>query len=434
MTYISCKPYTCYFNTFEAREEAFNQSVSHLIPCKYNGPQRFWREFNQIIQQRLPRMERQTTAYITSNPRDCLAFGTTRQVLTAARMLARSQKSQRVATIKEIAAEFDLLDNINQPIRTLSGGETVKLALAKTRLLLNCSHRLTIASPFCWLSHQNIHLLTKVVKAYQDQNLPVKIYALEKEDDSGERSLLHPGPKLDQGPRFDLEAQNIRVTLEAAVTEIGAFPQTAAISDVKMRLTSPCLIQGDNGQGKSLFAKALSCAVKIRGEISIGKRNGTPRMLFQDVINQTLLRSFKSLIRSQHCTTENEVKHIFKVIWRDYHLILDNESEVNSYDFDTMTPSLLAIKILLVAARLCGLPPALILDEPDWGLTRKSAEAFVIAVVQCANDLAVPVLLISHKPWWQGLACSRLTAYKVPRPSDTDDPCRFTIVLEKSSG
>jgi len=128
----------------------------NLIPCKYNGPQRFWHEFNQIIQQCLPRIERQTAAYITSNPRDCLAFGTTRQVLN----------SQRVAAIKEITAEFDLVDNINQPIRTLSGGETVKMALAKTLLLLNCSRRLSIDSPFSWLSHQNIHLLTKVVKAY----------------------------------------------------------------------------------------------------------------------------------------------------------------------------------------------------------------------------------------------------------------------------
>jgi ABC-type multidrug transport system ATPase subunit len=434
MAPILLKPYTCYFNSFEAREEAFNQSISHLIPCKYNGPQRFWREFNQIIQQHLPKIKRQTAAYITSNPRDCLAFGTTRQVLTAARMLALSQNSQRVFAIEKIAAEFDLLDNINQSIRTLSGGETVKLALAKTDLLCGYSHRLTIASPFCWLSNHNIHLLTKVVKAYQDRNLPVKIYALEKEDDPNETSLLHSGPKLDQGPCFDLETQNTRVVLETAVTEIGAPPQTAAISDVNMRLTSPCLIQGDNGQGKSLFAKVLSGAVKICGKVFIGKRNGTSRMLFQDVINQTLLRSFKYLIGSQCCSKENEVKNIFKTIWRDYHLILGNESEADSYDLDTSTPSLLAIKVLLVAVRLCGLPPALILDEPDWGLTRKSAEAFVLAVIRRANDLAVPILIISHKPWWQGLVCSRLTAYKVFRPLEPNNSCCFTIVLEKSSG
>jgi ABC-type multidrug transport system ATPase subunit len=427
------KSQTQYFDSFETREEAFNQSVSHLIPCKYKGPQRFWQEFNQIIRERLPQIKKQTTAYITSAPRDCLAFGTTRQVLAAARLSAVSQNNQKVASIEEIAAEFDLLDSLNQPIRTLSGGETVKLALAKTLLQIAFSQRLSIASPFCWLSRQNIHLLEKVAKTYQDQNLPVKIYALENEDNFNPISHLASAARLHQGPIFDLETQNVRLRLGTAVTEIGVPSKTAAISDVKMRLVSPCLIHGDNGQGKSLLAKALSGAIKIQGRLFVGGKNRSIRLLFQDVINQTLLRSFQSLARSQRCAKDNDVSHIYQSIWRYYRSILDDKSITVPNNFNATIPHLISIKILLVAVRLCGRPEALILDEPDWGLTRKSAEAFVLAVVHCAHELEVSILIISHKPWWRELAYSRLIVRKIPQASEPDNPCRFMITLEQKS-
>ena len=429
MTNVLLKPQTQYFDSFEAREAAFNQSVSHLIPCKYKGPQRFWHEFNQIIHKRLPQIRKQTTAYITSAPRDCLAFGTTRQVLAAARMSALSQNNKKVASIEEIAAEFDLLDSLSQPIRTLSGGETVKLALAKTLFQMNASQRLSIASPFCWLARKNTPLLEKVVKAYQDQHLAVKIYALENEDNFSPMSHLTSAARIHRGPNFDLETRNVRVRLGTAVTEIGAPSKTAAISDVKMRLVSPCLIQGDNGQGKSLLAKTLSGAIKIEGHISVGGKNISIRLLFQDVINQTLLRSFQSLARSQRCTKDNDVRRVYQSIERYYRSGLDDKS----LTVPGTVPSLIAIKILLVAVRLCGRPQALILDEPDWGLTRKSAEAFVLAVIHCAHELDVSILIISHKPWWRELVCSHLTVHKISQAPEPDNPCRFVISLEQKS-
>jgi hypothetical protein len=87
------------FDSFEAREAAFNQSVFNLIPCKYKGRQHFWHESNQIIHKHLPYIKIQSTAYITSNPIDCPAFCTTRQVLAAAHMSALSKKTQKVPSM-----------------------------------------------------------------------------------------------------------------------------------------------------------------------------------------------------------------------------------------------------------------------------------------------------------------------------------------------
>ncbi len=434
MTTDALKKHTLYFESFEIREQAFNQSVSQLIPCKYGGPRRFWQEFNQIIHHRVPNLNQYTTAYITSNPRDCLAFGTSRQVLTAAGMLSSSGSHPINDTIEAIAQEFELSDNLDQPLRTLSGGETVKLALAKSYIMGAVCRRLSIASPFCWLSHKNIFLLEKTVNSYQNKSLPVTIYALEGEDDTQESRIKDLHLWLNPGPQFDLQMCNAQISLGTPIAEIGGRPQVAAVMDTRLALTSPCLINGENGQGKSLIAKALSNAARVRGTIAIKHQTGSARLLFQDVINQTLLRSFKSLVDSPAGIKRNRPYNL-------YLKILDSYKKINPYgrkkapqDLHATVSTLLTIKMALVAVRLCTHPNALILDEPDWGLTRSSAEALVIAIVRCAHDLNVPVLIISHKPWWKELIQSSFTVQKLPQATAPNLPCRFAILLQAAKG
>ena len=91
--------------------------------------------------------------------------------------------------------------------------------------------------------------------------------------------------------------------------------------------------------------------------------------------------------------------------------------------------SLLEIKALLVAVRLCGRPGALILDEPDWGLNRDSAIAFVFAIIKVAHELNTPVLLISHKPWWYQLANSSIRVQRTDKEMDKDRNYSFQIRL-----
>jgi ABC-type branched-subunit amino acid transport system ATPase component len=76
--------------------------------------------------------------------------------------------------------------------------------------------------------------------------------------------------------------------------------------------------------------------------------------------------------------------------------------------------SMLAVKAMLIAIRLAQRPAALILDEPDWGLTRTVAIALVLITVEKAHALGIPVIVISHKPWWRSLAASVVQVEKHP--------------------
>ena len=91
--------------------------------------------------------------------------------------------------------------------------------------------------------------------------------------------------------------------------------------------------------------------------------------------------------------------------------------------------SLLEVKAILMAIRLCGRPSAVIIDEPDWGLTRASAGAFVSAVISVCHELSVPVLLISHKPWWLNLAKSVLRVRRTAKEIEENGKHSFSINL-----
>ena len=68
--------------------------------------------------------------------------------------------------------------------------------------------------------------------------------------------------------------------------------------------------------------------------------------------------------------------------------------------------------------RLCSRPAALILDEPDWGLSREDAIAFVQAVIAVAHRQQTAVMIISHKSWWSDMGASVL---RVARRRDLTD-------------
>ena len=80
---------TRYFATYEELEEAFRRRVRGLVPRYHAGTRVFWDDFQQLYERPLTTGGETCEAYITSNPRDCLAFGTPFQVLQGAWLSAR---------------------------------------------------------------------------------------------------------------------------------------------------------------------------------------------------------------------------------------------------------------------------------------------------------------------------------------------------------
>jgi hypothetical protein len=109
----------------------------------------------------------------------------------------------------------------------------------------------------------------------------------------------------------------------------------------------------------------------------------------------------------------------------------ESPSEHNLSDLfeDRGFRSLLEVKAILVAIRLCGEPSAIIIDEPDWGLTRSAAVAFVSAIISVCHEFGVPVILISHKPWWLTLAKSVLRVRRTAKEMEEKGKYFFTIKL-----
>ena len=410
-----------FFDTFEAREAAFGAAVADLIPVRYQGPQAFWREFRRLSAAPPPGA---LPAAVASNPRDGLAFGSAHQELAAACVSVRPGNTQIEAGVDTAAERFGLNAALTQPMRTLSGGETVRLALAKAWLSEPVRPELVIASPFTWLSENHLPLLPQTVAAYRAEGKMVRILALRGENDRSPMAACWSRSAPTALP-FRLTTRSVRISLGLPINALTAEPATALVQDAALDLTSPCLIAGANGQGKSLLAKALSGAVPAEGRFALESAGagGRARLLFQDVINQTLLRRLGELAPA---ALGAAAQTCFESILGRLDAILKQCGAAVPPAAEARGADLLAVKAMLAAVRLAARPAALILDEPDWGLAREAAISLVLAVAEAAHALQVPVLVISHKPWWRPLAQSRLNVAKAPCAA-----ARFEILLNR---
>ena len=426
---------TRYFSSYEEREEAFRNSVFSIIPRKYSGPRLFWKDFTSVSLEELSAFAGQRLAYITSNPRDGLAFGTPWQVLKAAAMCARNANQAYTVSVEDVALEFDIFDLLHQPIRTLSGGETVKLALAKASVASIYTDKLIIASPFSWLSRENSLFFQKLISCYRRSDHPVHLFALEGEDsDQPVTDVEFPDSTLKEPVDFSLCLKGLRIPLSSSLNPIYSKQTHAGAADFKAFLHSPCLLVGGNGQGKSLIARILAGAVSFHGRATItrAQKIGPPRLLFQDVITQTLLRSFSSIANATMTTNGLEPAALYEKLLTEYRAAYTDENKEDlpqPLAGDTGFRALLEVKAMLIAVRLCGQPGALILDEPDWGLTRAAAVALVAAVVKVAHSCGIPVILISHKPWWRPISKSVIRVDRTPKITDGTGTSAFEIRL-----
>ncbi len=337
----------------------------------------------------------------------------------------------------ETARRFEITGLLSQPIRTLSGGETVKLALAKTSVVMPLFSQLVVASPFTWLSDSNRHLLEYLTDLCDQHRKPPSVLALAGE---GNLDAIDPSdPFIAPSPQvipFTLKMTDVRIPLMVSLRPLAAHGAQAAIENITLDLRSPCLIVGDNGQGKSLLARTIAQAVSTKGQVSLESplAQHPPCLLFQDVLSQTMLRSFDALSRRPPKDRTDDIHNCYLALQRHYARALKQASPNQIAPIGEWSDKQHAIvdtKAILVAARLADKPAALILDEPDWGMSRASAVAFVSAVLATAHRQQTPVLLISHKPWWCSVAGSMLRVTRTTAAQNQSSPSPvFTIRLK----
>lgn len=404
-----------YFPTFEQREEVFRERVFNLVPRRYAGPSQFWIDMSSTCIENLTKASEISLAYITSNPQDCLAFGTASQVIRAAILTAHTSNKNARIELDLICQKFELSNIINQPICTLSGGETVKLALAKTYIMSHYSNNLIISSPFSWLSPQNMHLLSYVIHKFQGNSKNIELLALAGEDnlEPDEKEASNDITKLP----FLIHFRDIVIELQSFIDINPSNKRTATIADCEYDLFSPCLFEGDNGHGKSLTALILSRAISFKGDATVRSEGkiGLARLLLQDVLTQTLLRSFRRIVLSSKRSGELKTINIYNSIIKEfvnYFKSLNKGVPLIGYDENLGPKTLLETKIILIAVRLCTHPSALILDEPDWGLSKESSIALVVSVSKVAHSMGIPIIIISNKTWWEHIVKSKITARK----------------------
>ena len=429
-----------YFQTYEAREDAFREKAFSMIPRKYLVPGPFWKDFRSISMVEFSKISHTPIAFVTSNPRDCLSFGTPGQVLGAACLRGKTADPRFSLSVAEIAKTFGIQGTLRQPVRSLSGGETVKLALAKSYAAAAATTRLVIASPFSWLSQDNVSYLWQLVRHYDQLNIPVDILALADEDShrpiEGEEyeRIDWAGPA-----ELSIRFEGVQLNLGTSFNTLYSHNTRVNVDNFSAVLSSPCLMVGENGQGKSLVARILARAVAFTGHGSVGpgSEGKGARLLFQDVVAQTLLRSFDAISGSIGAHRKPEVRSLYEEILDGMGQLGEkrhSRGNLAGQTGDRGPLSLIAIKAVLVAVRLCTVPGALILDEPDWGMARSDAIAFVAAVIRAAHARGVPVLIISHKPWWRSIAGDSIAVERTATSPHGERESRFRITLHRKAG
>lgn len=425
---------TRYFATYEGLEEAFRARIAELVPRYHAGTRVFWDDFQQLYDNPAALAGDGGEAYITSNPRDCLAFGTPFQVLQGAWLSSSRQNATALEEPGRVAERFGLSGHLHQSIRSLSGGETVRLALAKAYLMATRARRLTVASPFSWLSLDHWGDFRGLADHYRSCGTALELFALDGEDSS--TPAAGDAASAAEPLTFSWRLQALQLDLGTLLDHLHDRPVWADVVPLDETLASPCLLCGDNGQGKSLIAKALASAIPYKGEATVDGPRGAHRvrLLFQDVLNQTLMRSMRQLTWRENTGGVAAYDDILDGIRRqvpegrrDLHPFADRRRVAAPL-------SLLEIKVLLTAMRLSDQHAVLILDEPDWGLSRSDAVAFVTAVVCVAHARSVPVMLISHKPWWRDMARSVRWVRKEAAKTSGAEGCLFRVRIHDEPG
>jgi energy-coupling factor transporter ATP-binding protein EcfA2 len=406
------------FLSFENQVAFFMGRTGVHLPRMTFGKGAFFKDLGRWSGTYSSQAQNVESVHILPDPVQGLSFPRAVDVLSSA--LSLSSGTVDTDDIVNLLECFGLsMEKATQPVISLSGGEMLLLNFAKAKAMLPAVEGVVACSPIHWLNENSYKYWETLVDAYQRKQRYVDVVLLEGEPFIDEETAT-PQPAIEPMPSVEW-----RLTLDGPVVEFQEirFPSHHPASRITyaleggpghMELRSPMLLTGDNGVGKSIFAKLMSGILSpANGHMALMAPNGTgqARLLFQDAIDQLFGKSVDGHLAWVFRFNKEKgdaAKQIYTVLdqeIRDYFKDQPRVMEALGPRADHHT--LLQAKISLIAERLATRPPVLILDEPGWGLSGPIARKLVETVCRFAGGLKVAVILISHHArWWKGMVHS----------------------------
>lgn len=405
--------------SFEAQLDLVRQETGIVVPRMTGGRRAYFSDFSRINTTSVE--IDYSVGYLLPEPSYGLAFPNAAEVLSSALPKSSSMKDS-IGAVLQLLGEFGLAEaKATQPIVSLSGGEQLLLTFAKLKASLDRVTSLIACSPLHSLDMTRYSYWQKVLDAFDERNKTVTISLLEGEpyfargNDGPDGKFATPN-KLE----WQLRVDDAKIEFDGTQFPIYHPPSTIIYnlsSTNALTLFSPTVLTGDNGVGKSVFAKALTGVLKVRrGLFSIASPNGNgpARLLFQQPDEQLFGKSIEEHL-SWVFRYDQEKREL---AWQIYKEI---ESTVRKYIQMNMLHAISALgdvnqprttlqaKICLISERIASKPSLLFLDEPGRRLCKPIAVVLVSSACEQAHKQNVAVVLISHlSDWWLDIANSHL--------------------------
>ncbi len=394
-----------FFARYEELVDYFVSETGIFFPDLSRPGAEFFRGFSEWLKKRSDSSPGSNRALILPEPVQGLAFPTPGEVMASLFYgLGEKEKQSRII---EILAMFGIdSGKLEQPVVTLSGGEILQLNYAKNYVLAETASGMLACNPLFWLNRKRYGLWDTLVDRYSSMNKKVTTVAVRAAD----LTAIKNPPTL--------AALDFRILLDSPeivfpeVTFPAFHPQNRICyryDGEQIVCASPLLITGDNGTGKSVFARMLAGVFAATGDrLSVRGYNDSDsvRLLFQECIFQMF--------------TQGIIEHraaVFAADSRAGDIAAENFSQMEkllrSFGLDPQKDRLLRQKAALIAERLVYCPALLLLDEPGWGLNECAVRGLVMASCWLAHAQNTAVAVISHQPETIGVIAGHLHLERV---------------------
>jgi len=395
------------FHTIEALL-AFVQTNAQLeVPRLTAGRRKFFRQINRWWFESSHEASEIPALVLLPDPTLNLTLPYARDEISLALTIAHRRYYGR-QQVDQLANTFGVSPILlDRPVTALSGGERLLIALCKTALLSEVAKRAYLCNPTFWLDSRNRESAGRLFERLAARSIDLDTLLLDGEavippdtiDYPGNRSLAMPWTlSTDQ---LVIRFPEVHFPQYTPETRIKFFTETP-----RLELTSPTLLEGPNGVGKTSLSKILSGVIQPdKGTFLIQSAGytGNARLFMQDsldhIFGESILAHFERVFRYDADRRKAALGLFNKFSDKFAQFFLD-DPERGALGPREAPETLLQCKLALLAERIASEPPLLVLDEPGWGLSRPVTGLFVELACSCARERKIPVIIISHHVAW----------------------------------